>query len=139
LLVNQSELNKERDHLSHIGLKRISNTRESSRMEKLLNNNETLSSYYSYLDMHRLQKMDPISEHCDKTYNIFRNSCKKLKRDAKKHRDLEINKIEWKEVAKRVEWGFMIISLASILITPVLLFGKFFLWKQKENENCFCS
>jgi len=83
--------------------------------------------------------MDPISEHCDKTYNIFRNSCKKLKRDAKKHRDLEINKIEWKEVAKRVEWGFMIISLASILITPVLLFGKFFLWKQKENENCFCS
>ena len=108
-------------------------------MEKLLDKNETLASYYSFLDIHHMQKKNQTSQHCDKTYNIFKNSCKKLKKDARQLRDFEINKIEWKEVAKRTEWVFRVISLLSILIAPILLFSKFFLWKPIANGNCQCS
>jgi len=39
----------------------------------------------------------------------------------------EIVNVEWKELTIRIEFIFFIVSLFTVIITPILLFGKFFL------------
>ena len=51
----------------------------------------------------------------------------KFEQDKLEYSDHEIIIIEWKELAICIERMFLVISLFAIILTPILLFGKFFL------------
>ena len=52
--------------------------------------------------------------------NVVRNKTKISK-------TAEMIIIEWKEIARRIEYIMLFLSLTSIVICPVLLFGEFFI------------
>ncbi len=51
----------------------------------------------------------------------------KFEQDKLEYSDQEIIIIEWKELAICIERLFLVLSLCAIILTPILLFGKFFL------------
>jgi hypothetical protein len=86
------------------------------------------------------------------SYNVLRtNKLMKLLKSYLKKNDIEkkIKKnllqvtIEWKEVARRLEILFLILSFSTILLAPIFLFGKFFerdfINKKIINQNCGCE
>ena len=55
----------------------------------------------------------------------------------------ELIVIEWKEIARRVDYIMLFISLFSVITTPVLLFGEFFIrdivTKSHLSDPCGCD
>ncbi len=59
--------------------------------------------------------------------NILKLFSVKIERDEIQFFYQEIINIEWKELAKRIECILLCTSLCTIILIPILLFGKYFL------------
>jgi hypothetical protein len=60
-------------------------------------------------------------------FKILKCLIEKMEQDKLRYSNQEILIVEWKELARRIEYIFLILSFLIVIITPILLFGKFFL------------
>ena len=66
----------------------------------------------------------------------------KFEQDKLRETHQENINIEWKELARRIEFIFLAVSLFLIILTPILLFGKFiqrdFITQEHLKKPCGC-
>ena len=62
-----------------------------------------------------------------KLFKIIKFLSVKTEQDKLRYSYQENINVEWKELARRIERIFLVLSLFAIILTPILLFGKFFL------------
>ena len=88
-----------------------------------INHNFSRKSYNNYsqssnnnqnVAMHRL-------------FKLVKLAFTKMEEEKIKLKNVENISIEWKELARRLEYVFFLISTIAIVITPTILFGKFFM------------
>lgn len=88
-------------------------------------------------NVHKLEKQ--ISE----LFKMIRVCFNKFEEEKLKINDLKDIQQEWKEAARRIEYIFCVISITTILVTPYMLFGKFFIRditsKNGSNFKCGCE
>jgi hypothetical protein len=60
-------------------------------------------------------------------FKILKCLTEKMEQDKLRYSDQEILTVEWKELARRIEYIFLILAFLIVILTPILLFGKFFL------------
>lgn len=74
-----------------------------------------------------------------KILKILQHSFKKYEDERKKIKNIEAILVEWKEVARRLEYVFLIIAFLTITLTHVVLFGKYFVENTKMANKCGCD
>jgi hypothetical protein len=78
-----------------------------------------------------------------KLFKILKSISFKMQEEKIQYTDQEILSVEWKELARRVEQIFLIISFCAIISIPILLFGKFFkrdlITKEHLKSSCGCQ
>jgi hypothetical protein len=76
-----------------------------------------------------------------KLLKIVKFLCNKMEQDKLRYANQEIVNIEWKELSRRIELIFLFLSFFAVIITPILLFGKFFLrdFFTKEHLKLACG
>ncbi len=84
-----------------------------------------------------------LNEHkiFQKLLTIVKFLCRKMEQDKLRYANQEIVNIEWKELSRRIELIFLFLSFLAVIITPILLFGKFFLrdFITKEHLKLACG
>jgi hypothetical protein len=61
-----------------------------------------------------------------KLFKILKYMSVKMEQNTLRDTDQEIEIIEWKELAIKIEKIFLVLSLITVVFTPIILFGKFF-------------
>lgn len=135
LSIDSILLKKERSDSTLLNL-----TRVKSNLKKFEKNNRIKTD-----TVQNEIKCDQLNKN-DSMYKVL----KLLKLEAKKNvikrqrfKYIEDILIEWKEVASRLENIFFILSITTIIITPIVLFGKFimrdFVYGKKIYPSCGCE
>jgi hypothetical protein len=124
---NGSDLN-----LNLFGLK----INQQQNQEKLSSSGATLTQVANSISPYNVLRTNKLMKQL-KSYLKKNDSENKIKKNL-----LQVT-IEWKEVARRLEILFLILSFSTILIAPIFLFGKFFardfINKKIINPNCGCE
>ena len=78
-----------------------------------------------------------------KIHKILKYSIKKYENEKLKLKETEESIIEWKEVARRLEYILLIVVFIIITVSPVYLFGKYFMQinekKIQPSSRCGCE
>jgi len=105
------------------------------------NNNQvsTETTIYKKLNCSCLNKLE---RHLIAIYKLLNSNFKKLENEKiQTEQDIQMQN-DWLQVTKRVESIFFVVSFLIIVVTPVCLFGKYFLRYFSNNleltENCGC-
>lgn len=61
-----------------------------------------------------------------KIFKLIKHACNQMDRQKQKLISTQMILIEWKELAKRIDYLMFFFALFSICVTPVILFSKFF-------------
>lgn len=79
----------------------------------------------------------------NKLIKLFKCSIRKLEEEKIMIKTIQEINIEWKEVARRLEYIFLVFSFVTIIVAPLVLFGKFyvrdFINKKTVNPSCSCA
>jgi len=93
---------------------------------KLLSSQKSTKSSYSSLATVS-SKETKEAKILRKLFKIIKFLSVKTEQDKLRYSYQENINVEWKELARRIERIFLVLSLFAIILTPILLFGKFFL------------
>lgn len=78
-----------------------------------------------------------------KLVKLLKINFKKMDDERIKIKNIQEIIIEWKEIARRLEYVFLVISFLTIFSAPLVLFGKFFIRdfikKKTLNTSCGCE
>jgi hypothetical protein len=75
-----------------------------------------------------------------KLYKLHKSNLYKSKEEKMKLKKNEETSKEWKLVNTRIEYIFLFINVVTIMTATVMLFGKYFFFDPKINENqCGCE
>lgn len=91
------------------------------------------------------QQHQKIKQHASshRIFKLLKFTLIKMEEDKTKLHNIENIQIEWKELARRVEYFFFTITFLVIIMAPILLFGKFFMrdvvTKSHLNAPCGCE
>jgi len=76
----------------------------------------------------------------ERIFQIVSESFQLIQKDNYKLRKKKEILVEWKEVARRLDFVLFIIAFISITTTPIFLFGKFYFRDESINSStCGCS
>ena len=77
----------------------------------------------------------------NKITKFIRLTIRKLEEEKIKLKNIEEINIEWKELARKLENVFFVITFGAIIIMPVFLFGKFVIRdiKSEISSQCGCE
>ncbi len=75
-----------------------------------------------------------------KLTKLIRKNFKKIEDEKKILKNIEEISIEWKELARRLDYLFLVLCGITIVTAPVILFGKFFIRDISKNlSSCGCE
>ena len=78
-----------------------------------------------------------------KLFKILKYMSVKVEQNTLRDTDQEIVIIEWKELAIKIEHIFLVLSFITVVLTPIVLFGKFFyrdfITHEHLNSHCGCE
>lgn len=101
-----------------------------------LTSNVPISTNLNHIDHKQVNK-------ASKLIKLLKCNFKKLDDDRVIIKNVQEIIIEWKEIARRLEYVFLAISFITIIIAPIILFGKFFvrdvLKKMPPITSCGCE
>ncbi len=75
----------------------------------------------------------------EKILKLIRQSIELLDKNREKKECSKVVVDEWKEVATRVDHILFFIATATIILSPIILFQKFFFWTQPAFLGCGCD
>lgn len=156
LLIDSDELKKERSHSTLLNLNKTRsnmfsiNVKENGKDTQLniTQSNEPRKTMDHGDSDHSKPKRK--SSNCDckhldepmyKIVRLIKSSLKKSETEMVKLRKVEELKVEWKEAASRLENIFLVVSLVTIIVTPIVLFGKYFRkdYINFQTSTCGCE
>lgn len=81
------------------------------------------------------------TDHMKKLFKLIKNCAKLMEKERMRIKHDERMFTEWKEVARRFDIFLFVISIAIVHITPIYLFGKFFILSSKQGptNSCGCT
>lgn len=96
---------------------------------------------YSLKDSNSSELSSKEQSQLHKILKLIKYAFKKNEIEKKRQKEHEDMTIEWKEVARRLEYVFLLVAFITITITPIALFGKYFV-KNENNQivkRCGCE
>lgn len=116
---------------------------------KLINNSLTANHHSNHVSFLSPNKYEEFKDECivanatmNKIIKFIKLTMRKLDEEKIKLRHLQEINIEWKELARKLENVFFVITFIAIVIMPVYLFGKFVLRDIRNEINiskCGCE
>jgi hypothetical protein len=96
------------------------------------NNNELINK--------NLKNKNEINDfQIEKVTKLLRSNFKKYDEERMKHKYIQEVLLEWRELARRMDYLFLVISLFVIICTPTILFGEFIIRDIKPLTNRLCT
>lgn len=74
-----------------------------------------------------------------KLTKLLKQNFRKLDDERTKIKNIEEIAIEWKEIARRLDRLFLVLSFITIVTAPIILFGKFIIRDISPSKNCGCD
>ena len=121
----------------HINNNNIINKNELDKNEKIKKNTITTKTSNN----NTIESNSLLNESILALVKLVEKTNKLMKKEKKNLIASEINKIEWKEAARRMDNVLYLISVSIVTITPIYLFIGYFLndYNVKFFEKCKCS
>lgn len=120
----------------HINNNNITNKNEIDKDEKIKKN-----TIITKIPNNTVESNSLLNESILTLVKLVEKTNKLMKKEKKNLIASEINKIEWKEAARRMDNVLYLISVSIVTITPIYLFIGYFLndYNIKFCEKCKCS
>lgn len=75
-----------------------------------------------------------------KLLKIVKQNYNKLDEERLKHKNVQDVMVEWRELARKLDLVFLVISSVIIVVSPVVLFGRFLVRDiTKDSSHCGCE
>jgi hypothetical protein len=120
------------------------NNKYHYRSHNIINQNALLISAYNNNNNNNIPKSDDKQNKKDnqlhKLIKLLKNNFRKYDVEKIKLKNIEELQLEWKELARRLDYVLLIIAFLSIVSAPAVLFNKYFIRViEPLKDRIFCS
>jgi hypothetical protein len=119
------------------------NLESEKKREQIIVQSSNINSIKSNSDgnLINIETTNCLNEHILTLIKLVENTNKLMKKEKKYLNTADLNSIEWKEAARRMDSILYLVSVSIVTITPIYLFSGYFFGEYKStfSEKCGCS